>query len=890
MANFYARILESVERFPDAVGVEFQRPPGAPLERWTYRELCALAEGAAAELQRRGVTTGERCAIIAQNGPRWLCAYLGIIALGGVVVPLDTNFSAEQVEKLLKDSGAKLLFTDARGLEKARAAAGGASIIELETLKPSTSRLPPAGANDDDVAVILYTSGTTSDPKGVMLTHGNLAAEMDAVTRVASVGPGDALIGVLPLFHALAQMGNLLLPLSCGARVVFLESLNTTELLRALTERDVTFFICVPQFFYLIHDRVFKEAAARGALVERVFKLLLWTAGAGRRVGLNLGKIFFRPVHRLLGPRMRNLVTGGSRMDLQVCRDFSALGFDLLQAYGLSETSGAVFSTRPANNELGSVGLPMQGVEYKLVDAKPSEEAGGFDVGEIVVKGPMVMKGYHNRPEATTAVLKDGWFSTGDLGYVDARGNLFISGRIKEMIVLSSGKNIYPEEIEADYEKSPFIKEVCVVGLTNRPGEPFSERLHGVIVPDWDYLREKKIVNAREVIRFDVESLSAKLPATKRILSYELWKEPLPRTTTRKIKRFEVEKRVLAARDAGAGETAAPRALTEDDRKWLALPDVARALKVIKPAAKNEGREIHPSDNIELDLGLDSMERVELLAALEAELSARLEDWAAAQVFTVRELVDAVRARMGAAQTRAAVAWETILAPNKPGPEAADIMTPRPVTDALWGFAFRLLHLITRVFYDLRVEGLENLPKEGAFIICPNHQSFLDGPVLISALPFELFRRLFHVGTSEIFGEGVKREIARSLRLIPIDPDANLVHAMQAGAYGLAQGRVLVIFPEGERSIDGVPKTFKKGAAILATHLQVPIVPVALEGFHDAWPRGESLRWSGRLRVVVGKPIAAPKLESGKSEETYAKLNEELRERVVSMRERLRGD
>lgn len=895
MANFYARIAQSVERFPDNTAVELQRAAGAAgpaLERYTYRELRALADGTAAKLKEGGIAAGDRCAILAQNGPRWLAAYMGTISMGAVAVPLDTNFNAGQIAKLLKDSGARLMFTDARDLPAARQAVSGldTALFELESMAPGPV-LAPVSAEASDTAVILYTSGTTSDPKGVMLTHGSLAAEMDAVYRIVGAEPGDAILGVLPLFHALAQMSNLLWPLSGGARVVFLETLNTTELLRALTEREITMFVCVPQFFYLIHERVFKEAAARGKAAFAVFRMLLRVSAFARGLGLNLGKVFFGPVHRKLGPSIRYLVTGGSRMDLQVCRDYEALGFSFLQAYGLSETSGAVFATRPDNNVLGSVGIPMHGVSFKLSDPKPSEEAAGREVGEIVVSGPMVMKGYHNRPEATAAVLKDGWFSTGDLGCLDDKGNLFICGRIKEMIVLSSGKNIYPEEIETHYQQSPFIKEVCVLGLTSRPGEPFSERLHGVVVPDWDVLREKKIVNAREVIRFDLESLSAKLPATKRILSYDLRQDPLPRTTTKKIKRFEVEKQVKARQAAGtrAAEAAAPRALSAEDSRWLSEPQVERALKVIKTAAKNEGRDIHPKDNIELDLGLDSMERVELLAALERELGAHVKDWATSQVFTVQELVDVVRANVGASGTRAAVAWEAIFSSGEVDPVASDILTPRPITDRLWGFGFALVYWITRAFYGLRVEGLENLPKDGPFILSPNHQSFLDGPVLVAALPFALFRRTFYVGTSEIFGEGLGRMIARSLRLIPIDPDANLIQAMKAGAFGLSQGKALVLFPEGERSIDGLPKTFKKGAAILSAHLQVPIVPVALEGFHEAWPRGESLRFSGKLRMVIGKPIAPPaKVEPGQAEAVYAKMTADLRERVVSMWEGLR--
>jgi long-chain acyl-CoA synthetase len=901
MANFYDHVAQAVERYPDAVAVEMLRQDasgrGLPPEQETYRELRRRCEAVGRRLKERGLTPGARCALLAQNGPRWLHAYLGTIAAGAIVVPLDTNFNAGQIAKLLKDSGSTILFAD--GKNGATAILGAKDLpIEILLLEDDHEAADSVNfscvpAEDGDTAAILYTSGTTSDPKGVMLTHGGLAAEMAAVFGVAAMTTEDALLGVLPLFHVLSQMANLLLPLAVGARVVFLETVNTSELLRALGERGITLFVCVPQFFYLIHDRIHKEVAARGRAARAAFAFLLAVSALGRRFGVNLGKLFFRPIHRQLGLKLRYLCTGGSRIDPKICREFSALGFELLQAYGLTETTGAVFATPTTGIVAGSVGQPMLGVKAKIIDPKPLEEAGGRQAGEIVVSGPSLMKGYYNRADATAQVLKDGWFHTGDLGYQDERGNLFIAGRIKEMIVLSSGKNIYPEEIEAHYAKSPFIKEVCILGIQSLPGQPFSERLHGVIVPDFDILRERKIVNAREVIRFDLESLSAELPSTKRILSYDLWQDPLPRTTTRKIKRFDVARRVRAAQESSAdGPAEAPRELTDEERSWSALPDVQRALAVIRAAAPAARHALHPRDNIELDLGLDSMERVELLYSLERKLEAHIEQWSAAQVFTVRELVDVVRAHIGAAGAAGArPAWEALLnEPGLPEPEAADIIVPRPLSDLAWKLFFRAVNLVARAVYGLRVSGLDNIPKEGPFIVCPNHQSFLDGPVLVSALPSGLFKDLFYVGTSEIFGAGLARRLARSLRLVPIDPDVNLVSAMKAGAFGLAHGRILVLFPEGERSIDGLPKTFKKGAAILSAHLRVPIVPVALEGFAQAWPRGKRLRLTGDLRIVFGTPILPPeRAQNSKTEADYTAMTAELRTRVMTLWSGLRG-
>jgi long-chain acyl-CoA synthetase len=904
MSNFYQRFLQSAERTPEGVAIEMQRQAGPP-ERYTYARLRAMADSIGQWLTTCGVQPGARCAILAANGPRWVACYLGTMAAGMVAVPLDTAFNPEQVGKLLENSGASLLFADVRHLPAAEAAAAarGVRLVAMDDAEGAAESLarivalPASGfrAVDlaaDQIAAILYTSGTTSDPKGVMLTHANIAAETEAVFSFVPIGPSDAILGVLPLFHALAQMANLLLPLAGSARVVFLESLNTAELLRVLKERDVTLFCCVPQFFYLIHERIRKEVGARGRLAESTFGWALKVSGFSRRFGFNLGKLLFRPVHHLLGPRMRYLVTGGSRLDPEIGRAFQAMGFELLQAYGLTETSGGALCTRAEENVMGSVGKPLAGVEMKLRDAKPPGDGSGPAVGEILLRGDIVMKGYYNRPDATAAVLHDGWLHTGDLGALDARGNLFITGREKEMIVLSSGKNIYPEEIEAHYLKSPFVKEICVLGLESRPGEPYAERLHAVVVPNVEVLRERKIVNMREVIRFDIETLSAQLPSTKRILSFEIWQDDLPRTTTRKIKRFEIERRVRERQASGtAASEEGARALTDADRAWIEEPDVAQAIAVVRSALKDPARAVHPRDNLELDLGLDSMERVELLVAVEQALGASVPDSIVSEVYTVRELVDAVRASRGSgAAERDRAAWAKILETEPTDPEVLSVARRHPLAERWWYLFGRFVHVLARDLYHLKVSGLEKLPKSGPFIISPNHQSFLDPPVLVSALPWRVLRDAFYVGTSEIFGSGPLRRLARTLKLIPVDPDANLVPAMRAGAYGLRHGKVLILYPEGERSIDGTPKTFKKGAAILATHLKVPIVPVAMEGFYEAWPRGQGFKFTGsRFKIAFGDPIYPPE-HAPSHESTYEQLTGELKRRVVEMWDSLRDD
>ncbi len=903
MQSFYELFLEAVSKWPENIAVEMRHAVdatgAAAVEQLTYAELRRQAERVGGWLSGAGPIRGERAAILAANGPLWVIAYLGIMSAGGIAVPLDTAFTPEQIEKLLQDSGSRYLFCDPRHLPAAEKAVSstGAQLILLEPvpgrsypslqdmLQAAERRFVPAVSAPDDIAVLLYTSGTTADPKGVMLSHGNLLAEVDAVVHTLEVGPGDAILGVLPLFHALAQMANLLLPFSFGAKVIYLESLNVTDLLRALREGGATLFCCVPQFFYLIHERIVKEVQTRDILGRTVFKFLMSVARALLPFRIRAGKLFFRRAHQALGPRMRYLITGGSRFDPAIGRDLQAVGFEILQAYGLTETSGGAFVTPPGEVVIGSVGRPLWGVEGRIADPQPSAEDGPAS-GEICIRGRLVMKGYWNRPDATAQVLRDGWLHTGDLGFFDENRNLHVTGRQKEVIVLSSGKNIYPEELEAHYARSPWIKEICVLGLESAPGEPYAERLHAVVVPNFELLKQKKIVNVNEVIRFDIDTLSSQLPSTKRILSYEIRRDDLPRTTTRKLKRFEIQKQ--AQRGGKPRETAPRRVVSREDSAWLEQPHVQRAMAIVRQAAKAAGREVVPSDNLELDLGLDSMERVELLVALEKELGAKVPDSVVSEVYTVRELVDAVGSATAAAPGRGdAAGWDSVFATESDDPEVLAIARPQTLPTVAWFLFSCFVNLFVRDLFRLKVKGLEKLPRHGPFILSPNHQSFLDPLVLVSLLPWSLYRELFFVGTSEIFGSGLLRRLARTMKLIPVDPDSNLVRAMRAGAFGLRRGKILVLFPEGERSIDGIPRTFKKGAAILSAHLRVPIVPVALSGFHEVMPRGKGFQGFSRLRVALGDPIPPP--PGPHDERTYTQLTQELRARVVEMWTELEG-
>jgi long-chain acyl-CoA synthetase len=423
----------------------------------------------------------------------------------------------------------------------------------------------------------------------------------------------------------------------------------------------------------------------------------------------------------------------------------------------------------------------------------------------------------------------------------------------------------------------------------SRPDAPAAERLHAVIVPDEQALRDRGIVNLKELMRFEIEGLSVKLPSHKRILSYDISLEPLPRTTTGKIRRHEVEKRL---HETATSASAADRPLSDEDRAWLAAPAHASAMQFL---AGRLGRDhVVPHANLELDLGLDSMERVELLTELEQRQSTRVPAETRATIFSVRQLVDAVLAAPATSGAEAAapqdseLPWDSLLATEPDPALVANLTRKKNVRAFVLFLGLKVFALVARVLLRYRVSGRANVPREGPFIISPNHQTYVDGMFLAAGLPFRVVRQLFIVGAAEYFETPFTRWLARAINIVPVDPDANLVNAMRAGAVGLRLKKVLLLFPEGERSIDGELKKFRKGAAILSAHLDAPIVPVALDGIFDLWPRGRALNWRGLLpwrakpvSIEFGAPLRSPRGD-------YTAGTAALRAAVGQMFDRLR--
>ncbi|MBI3086111.1 MAG: AMP-binding protein, partial [candidate division NC10 bacterium] len=555
-------------RQPDRLALQIKEATG--YRRLTYGEVARQARTLAEALGRAGAMPGDRVALVSENRPEWTVAYFAVAAAGATAVPLDVQLSDAEVANVLRHAGCRMAIASGKQAPRLLGVdAGGAAplrVVDLDAegsgdrvlafraiLREAGASAPPSlpSVQDDALASILYTSGTTGTPKGVMLSHSNFLANARSILDFGLVNAEDNLLALLPLHHAFPFMVQLIL-LYSGAHLTFLASLKAPDLLACMQETGVTLLVGVPQLFYMLHKGIFDEIGRRPLPLRFLMQWLLRLSGALRPLGINLGRIVFAPVHRKFGGRIHFMASGGARLDPVIARDFLALGFTMTEGYGLTETAPVVCFNPLGRVRPGSVGIPLPGVEVKIVN--PDVEG----VGEIAIRGPNVMQGYYQNSAATAEVMRDGWFLSGDLGVLSADGYLTITGRAKEVIVLSSGKNIYPEEVEEQYLKSPYIEEICLIPQASDRAGAAVEGLLALVLPDLDYFRAQGMTNVFETIRWDMENVGRELPPYKRPTGLVIVKEGFPRTRLGKIQRHLVQQQFQAERAKEAGPAEAP--------------------------------------------------------------------------------------------------------------------------------------------------------------------------------------------------------------------------------------------------------------------------------------------------------------------------------------------
>lgn len=825
----------------------------------TYGEFYELSAKVGAHLKSIGVSKGDRVAIYSENRVEWCAVYIGTIFLGAVVVPIDSQLTEKEVPVLLLDSGSKVIFASPSTMPVLAASLDDPSIkpsppivinfdsAEFDKIRSSVLAFShTAEIDEQDIAMLVYTSGTTGNPKAVMLTHYNLCSEALAVKSINIILEEDNILAMLPLHHTYALMGTFLAPIFLGGSITYPVSIKGPDVIGAIKENQATILVSVPRVLDAIKSRITERFnALPGALKWFLFKALNISMNLRGKYDVNIGKIIFGSVHKPFGKQLKYLVSGGARLEPETMRFMEALGFTVLEGYGLTETSPAVAFNPPQKRKPGSVGASLDGT-IKIEIVNPNERG----EGEVGIRGPMVMKGYYKNQEATNAVIKDGMFMTGDLGYIDSDGYLFLTGRSKEVIVLGTGKNIYPEEIEKLYGRIPLVKEICVFAL--------NDRLQAVIVPDMEYAKQKNIGYINESLRWEVNIVSHKLPSHMRLMGFTLHQEPLPRTPLGKLRRFLIK-------DIVAGKAVA----LEEDRVLTADETGKRVVKCIEPLMA-EQRKIQGRDNLELDLGLDSLKRVELIVSLEKEFSIKLPESIVSQAQTVSELVSMIKdvaSGAGEGIARQGEGLDAILSSEPTEEEKAKVgsragVFERALVSVLW-FKLRILAML---YFGLKVKGRENLPQS-PFIIAANHASFIDGPCIGLGVSYSIFSKLYFQGYQKYFKGAIASKFARLAHVIPIDPDTHLNNALRVSAHILRQGGSLCIFPEGGRTFDGSLMEFKKGVGMLAVGMKVPVVPVYIDGTFEAYSRHMKTPKSGNVTVVIGRPIHANAIDFSKKPE-----------------------
>ncbi len=838
----------------------------------SFRELAGRARRLAANLLRQGVRRGEPVLLVGPNSPEWIISYFGILLAGGLPVPIDAQYGAQEIARVAADCGARRAFTAPSHADSLRAL-GTPLPLEVNVWDAAPAQVPPEypvappRLSADDTASLLYTSGTTGTPKAVPLTHRNLLSNAEALAAAALAGPDDRVLLPLPLHHAYPFTAGLLGCLATGATLVLPAGVSGPQLVDAMRMARVTVLIGVPRLYAALFDGIEARTRAQGPLARLAFRWLLTLSMAIRRAaGLRIGRLIFHRLHREIAPGLRLLASGGAKLDEALAWRLEGLGWEVLCGYGLTETAPIVSFNPRRRARIGSAGLLLPGVEVRIA------AAAGEQAGEILVRGPNVFAGYRNNPQATAASFTgDGWFKTGDLGWVDGDGYLHVTGRLKEVIVLSDGKKVVPEEVEGAYAAGPFIREVAIF---ERDG-----RIAALVVPDEEQVRQHGAVRIESLLRETIEDVSLRLASYQRLAEYRLTRASLPRTHLGKIRRFLLPE--LYARAESGAPPAAPAELTQSDRQLLEAEPVNRIWSWL--GVRFAGQPLTLDASPQLDLHVDSLEWITLTLEIQDRFGIVLTQDALGRVVTVRDLLNEIAAAAststpGSTDIRQVRATGTWLNP------------PTGALRALGRFLYALNKLVMHGLFRLQVEGLERLPPDGPILVTPNHASYLDGLAIAAALPWRLQQHISWAGwTGIMFASAGRRLFSRAVRVFPVDPDRDPAGGLALALAALAQGAALIWFPEGRRSPDGSIQPFSAGVGALIQQSGVTAVPALIQGSFEALPRHRRLPRFCKIKVSFGAPLTAAELEAlGRGDSAAVRIASGLRLAVLALSDKTR--
>ena len=750
--------------------------------------------------------------IYMENRPELLYSFFAIWDSRATCVCIDASSTAEELTYYIDNSDVVKIFTSKIQVEKVKEALNilnkqieiiivdEINLSEIKIDENSSENLVINSPEKEDTALILYTSGTTGKPKGVMLTFDNIWANVGSLDVYQMYEETDVFLALLPMHHILPLLGTGIMPLLYSATIVFLEDISSAALIDAMKKYKVTMMIGVPKLWEVMHKKIMDTINSK-RITRFIFKL------AKMINSLSFSKLIFKKVSEGFGGHIKFFVSGGSKLNPEITKDFYTLGIKICEGYGMTETSPIISYTPKNNIVFDSAGKVIKDVEVKIADDN-----------EILVKGRNVMRGYYKNPEATAEIIdKDGWLHTGDLGKL-VNDYLYITGRKKEMIVLSNGKNINPIEIETKISSmTNLISEIVIT--------EYNSILTAVIHPDLEKVKDEKIDNIYENLKWEVvDKYNQKAPDYKKILDVKIINEDFPKTKIGKIRRFMIA-------DMLDGK------IEKQERK--PEPDFEEYNKIKKYLIDIKGKDVYFDSHIEIDLGMDSLDMVEFQYFLDLNYGIKEENLISKHP-TLLELANYIKDNRN--QERIGnLDWKEIL--NK------DTSAKLPSSSFIAVFFKFLSFIAFKTFFRVKVKGKEKIEKAKPTIFVANHQSFLDGFLFNYSVPLKVMKKTYFLATVIHFKSSLMKFMADSSNVVLVDMNKDIAEVMQILAKLLKENKNIAIYPEGTRTRDGKMDKFKKAFAILAKELNVDVQPYVISGAYELFPANKKFPRPGKITV-----------------------------------------